>query len=56
MIFEEWIHNRIKESFNNDPEFRQFTGKESLTDVTREDIEAYQIFRLRKTIEYSSAN
>ncbi len=56
MFFEEWIHNKIKDNFNNDPEFRQFTGKESLTEVTREDIEAYQIFRLRKTIAYSSLN
>ena len=56
MIFEEWIHNRIKETFNRDLEFRRFTGKESLTEVHREDIEAYQIFRLQKTIEYSSAN
>jgi phenylacetate-CoA ligase len=56
MFFEEWIHNRIKDTFNNDPEFRQFTGKKDLTEVSRKDIEAYQIYRLRKTIEYSSAN
>ncbi len=56
MFFEEWTHHRIKDAFNNDPEFRQFVGKERLTEVKREDIEAYQIFRLRKTIDYSSAN
>jgi len=56
VIFEEWIHNRIKETFKSDPEFRQFMGKGSLPDVTREDIEAYQMFRLKKTIDYSSVN
>ncbi|MBW1768550.1 MAG: phenylacetate--CoA ligase family protein [Deltaproteobacteria bacterium] len=56
MIFEEWIHNRIRETFNIDPEFRQFIGKENLDAVTRKDIEAFQIFRLKKTIEYSSKN
>ena len=56
MIFEEWIHNRIREAFNKDPEFRQFTGKEDIKQVTREDIETFQIFRLKKTIEYSSKN
>ena len=56
MIFEEWIHNRIRETFHNDPEFRRFTGKDNLKKVTREDIEAFQIFRLKKTIGYSSTN
>jgi len=56
MFFEEWIHNRIKDTFNSNPEFRHFTGREALTEVTRKDIEAYQIYRLRKTIDYSSAN
>ena len=56
MIFENWIHNRIKKTFDHDPDFRQFTGKGDLTKVLREDIEAYQIFRLRKTIDYSSVN
>jgi len=56
MIFEEWIHNRIRDTFNSDPEFRRFTGKEGLNDVSREDIETFQIFRLKKTIAYSSRN
>ncbi len=55
MIFESWIHNRIKQTFDNDSEFRQFLGKENLEQVSRKDIEAYQIFRLKKTIKYSSS-
>jgi len=56
MIFEDWIHNRIRKTFTEDPEYRQFTGKKDLKAVIREDIEAFQLFRLRKTIEYSSKN
>ncbi len=56
MIFEEWIHNRIRDAFRLDPGFRQFTGKEEMKEITRADIEAFQIFRLKKTIEYSSCN
>ena len=56
MIFEEWIHNRIRDTFDIDEEFRQFTGKTYLEEVTREDIEAFQIFRVKKAIEYSSKN
>ena len=41
MFFEHWIHNRIKETFNSNPEFRQFTEKDELTEIGREDIEAY---------------
>ncbi len=54
MIFEEWIHNRIRDTFNIDTEFRQFTGKKDLEEVTRQDIENFQFFRLRKTIDYAS--
>jgi len=56
MIFEEWIHNRIRDTFNRVPEFRRLTGKEHLKEVTREDIETFQVFRVKKTIAYSSKN
>lgn len=54
MFFEEWIHNRIRDAFNRDPEFRRFTGNDEIIKVKREDIEAFQMFRLNKTIAYSS--
>jgi phenylacetate-coenzyme A ligase PaaK-like adenylate-forming protein len=54
MIFEKWIHNRIKDTFNLESEFRQFTGKEDLKTITQQDIEAFQIFRVKKTLEYAS--
>ena len=55
MFFEKWIHAKIKDSFYSDPEFRRFTGKKYLTEVSRKDIDAYQIYRLRKIIDYVSS-
>ncbi len=47
IFLEEWIHQRIR----RDREFGQYTGKE-LEEVTRQDVETFQLFRLRKTLDH----
>lgn len=53
---EEWIHNQVKKSFKSSSELREILGKRRLDEVTRDDIRGYQIYRLRKQLEYVRAN
>ncbi len=54
MILEQMIHNIIRTTFNKNEEFRQFAGKDKLLNITREDIECFQLFRLNKILNYVS--
>ena len=54
IFLEEWIHNRIKRRVGEDSEYRQYVGKECLKEVTRQDMEDFQLFKLQKTLHYVS--
>ncbi|MBU3947698.1 MAG: AMP-binding protein [Proteobacteria bacterium] len=54
MILENWIHNRIKNSFNKNYSRKQFG--QSPNCLTRKDIEQYQLDRLIKTLCYAADN
>lgn len=56
MAFEKWIHDQVRRAFNEDPAYRAFAGKAEMRDVTREDIEVHQLFRLNETLRYVKAN
>lgn len=53
MFLEDWIHNKIKQQVEEDIEYRRYIGKDNLTAVTRQDVEDFQLFRLRKTLTYA---
>jgi phenylacetate-CoA ligase len=50
--FEESLHKLIKERINKDQECHRFVGKESLEQLTRADIDRYQLFKLRNILSY----
>ncbi|MFC1907084.1 DVU_1553 family AMP-dependent CoA ligase [Chloroflexota bacterium] len=52
IFLEQWVHNIIRQKVKEDPEFRQFAGKESIDTVTRDDIDRYHLFKLRKMLSY----
>ncbi|HOO46067.1 MAG TPA: hypothetical protein PLM29_07560 [Deltaproteobacteria bacterium] len=54
MNLEKMIHARIKEYFTADAHYRAFTGKDSMEEVTRDDIESFQLFRFRQIMRYAS--
>jgi len=56
IFLEQWLHNIIRQKMREDPEYRQFVGKESIDQVTRADIDYYQLFTLRKILYYVYGN
>lgn len=50
---EHWLHKLIKQKFSEDPEYRQFAGKHAIRQITRADIDRYQLFKLRKILSYA---
>jgi phenylacetate-CoA ligase len=53
---EAWIHQQVIKEFNSSSEFRNALGKKKLDRVTRNDLEQYQLHRLRKQLEYVRDN
>jgi len=53
IFLEQWLHNIIRQKAKEDPEYRQFIGKENIDLVTRADIDLYQLFKLRKMLSYA---
>ncbi len=51
---QQWIHNRIKSRVERDPEYSLRIGKKQAKEITRTDIEDYQLWRLQKTLKYVS--
>jgi phenylacetate-coenzyme A ligase PaaK-like adenylate-forming protein len=49
MFLEKWIHERIRQ----DVEFSQHKGGENLKEITRQEVEEFQLFKLRKTLNYA---
>jgi phenylacetate-CoA ligase len=52
IFLEQWLHNIIRQKVKEDPEYRQFIGRESIDRVTRADIDRYHLFKLRKMLSY----
>lgn len=53
MNLEKYVHAKIRKDFSGDSLYRDFTGKNSLQELTRADIEAYQLFMFRRMIDYA---
>lgn len=52
MFLQQWIQNRVEQEMKEDPECRQFLGRERLGRLTRQDLERFQLFKLRKELSY----
>ena len=53
---EEWMAIKARMTFKRSPELRQRIGKNNLDEVTREDFNEYQLFRMREQMRYAEAN
>jgi len=53
IFLEQWLHKIIRKKLSGDPEYQQFVGRENIDTVTRDDIDRYQLFKLRKTLSYA---
>jgi phenylacetate-CoA ligase len=54
IFLEHWLHEKIKKKMEEDPDYRQFIGKGSFgREVTRGDVEDYQLYKLRKILSYA---
>ncbi len=53
---EEWMAIKARMTFKRYPELRRRIGKKELDEVTREDFNEYQLFRMREQMRYAEGN
>lgn len=53
MFLEQWIKDKIKRALEEDPECSRYIAGGELTRLTRQEMEAFQLFKLRKTLKYA---
>ena len=53
---EEWMAIKARMTFKSNPELKARIGKRTLDEVTREDFNEYQLFRVREQMKYAEAN
>lgn len=53
---EEWMAIKARKTFKKNRELREDIGKDALTEITREDFEKYQLFRVREQMRYAEEN
>jgi phenylacetate-CoA ligase len=54
IFLEHWLHEKITHRVREDSDYRQFIGKGSLDqELTRSDVEDYQLYKLRKILSYA---
>ncbi len=53
---EEWIHMKVRQTLRDQKEFRRELGRSSLSEVSREDLRCYQMFKFRKLMRYVDQN
>jgi len=49
---EEWIHSFIKTEAAKNLEFQEFIGKKTLEKLIKDDVEKYQLYKLRRVLRY----
>jgi len=52
MYIENWLHRIIESAFRAEPAYRRFSNKKGLKRISRPDVETYQNYRLRQTLQY----
>jgi phenylacetate-CoA ligase len=56
IFLEQWLHGIIRQKVRDDAEYRQFLNKENMGQIGRDDVDNYQLFKLRKTLSYVYEN
>ena len=52
MYIEFWLHKILRTAFDTDSEYRRFTNKSALGQIHRSDVDAYQNYRLSRSLQY----
>jgi phenylacetate-coenzyme A ligase PaaK-like adenylate-forming protein len=52
-LLEQWLHNKIRQEWQQNESYRSFTGKQALEQITRADVNNFHIFKLRETLAYA---
>ncbi len=55
MYLETWLHGIIENALQTDPEYCRFAGRKSADRFARADVDRYQFFKLRRTLQYAAA-
>ncbi len=53
---EKLIHSRFEADFKKSPELRAMVGKDSLAEITAEDINTYQLYKFKESMRYAMEN
>jgi phenylacetate-CoA ligase len=53
LYLENWVHSIIRHTLKKDAGFRSYAKIDSLGRIARSDVEIYQAFKLRKTLQYA---
>ena len=53
---EGWISVKAKKTIKKNRELRDWVGDKDLTELSREDFEKYQLFRVREQMRYAEEN
>ncbi len=52
IYLERWLHEKIRQMAQDDPQFRQFLGKEDLGQISRSDVDRYHLYKIRMQLDY----
>lgn len=52
IYLEKWLHGKIRQLALEDPEFRQFWGKENTQQILRSDVDRYHFYKIKNQLAY----
>jgi phenylacetate-CoA ligase len=53
LYLETWLHNTVRNALATDPEYRLFANSGNPDQMARSDVEKYQFFHFRRTLQYA---
>lgn len=56
MILEEWIHDRIRQQVEEDPEFQRHLSSRDLTNITSDIVEEFHFIKLKRALNHVYQN
>lgn len=56
IYIEKWLHDKIRQQVTVDPDFGHFLNCQNLNRLSRQDIDRYHLYRLRKIVAYAHEN
>jgi phenylacetate-CoA ligase len=52
IYLERWLHEKIRQMAQDDPQFCQFLGKEDLEQISRSDVDRYHLYKTKMQLDY----